>query len=92
MDDLIDYLGQFGNLDTQQRELIQVTATRKRISKGAYFAEAGKVSTQMGYVTDGVFRVCYYDNRGDSFTRYFVYENRFIVDINSFRDEVPSAE
>lgn len=92
MDDLIDYLGQFGNLDAQQRELIQATATRKHIPKGAYFAEAGKVSTQMGYVTDGVFRVCYYDNRGDSFTRYFVYENRFVVDINSFRDEVPSAE
>ncbi len=92
MNELIDYLSQFGQLDAQQRELIQATATPERIPRGAYFAEAGKVSNRIGYVTDGVFRVCYYDNRGDSFTRYFVYENRFVVDINSFRDELPSAE
>ncbi len=92
MNELIDYLSQFGQLDAQQRELIQATATLKRIPRGAYFAEAGSVSTQIGYVTEGVFRVCYYDKRGDSFTRYFVYENRFVVDINSFRDETPSAE
>jgi CRP-like cAMP-binding protein len=92
MEELIAYLLQFGHLDSQQRELIQAKANRKNIAKGAYFAEAGKISTQIGYVTDGVFRVCYYDKLGDSFTRYFVYENRFVVDMNSFRDEMPSAE
>jgi CRP-like cAMP-binding protein len=92
MEELITYLLQFGYLDGQQRELIQAKARHRYIAKGAYFTEAGKVSTQIGYVTDGVFRVCYYDKLGDSFTRYFVYENRFVVDISSFRDEVPSAE
>ncbi|MCK8495985.1 Crp/Fnr family transcriptional regulator [Spirosoma sp. RP8] len=92
MEELFTYLAQFGYLNAQQRELIRIRAKRRTIAKGAYFAEAGKISNQIGYVTDGIFRVCYYDKRGDSFTRYFVYENRFVVDINSFRDELPSAE
>lgn len=92
MEELISYLLQFGQLNAQQRELIRSKVKRKHIGKGDYFAEAGKISTQIGYVTDGILRVCYYDKRGDSFTRYFVYENRFVVDMNSFRDESPSAE
>ncbi|WP_420150827.1 Crp/Fnr family transcriptional regulator [Spirosoma sp.] len=92
MDELFTYLRQFGYLDSRQQELIAAKAKRRTIAKGAYFAEAGKISTQIGYVTDGIFRVCYYDKLGDSFTRYFIYENRFIVDMNSFRDEIPSAE
>ena len=92
MEELVTYLRQFGYLDSQQREFILDKAKPRSIAKGAYFAEAGKISTQIGYVTDGIFRVCYYDKQGDSFTRYFVYENRFVVDINSFRDETPSAE
>lgn len=92
MEELITYLLQFGHIDAQQQELIRSKANIRTVAKGAYFAEAGKVSTQIGYVTDGILRVCYYDKLGDSFTRYFVYENRFVVDINSFRDEIPSAE
>ena len=92
MEELFPYLLQFGYLDPQQRELIRARAKLRKIAKGAYFAEAGKIATSLGFVTDGVFRVCYYDKRGDSFTRYFVYENRLVVDISSFRDEIPSAE
>ncbi len=92
MEKLFAYLLQFGHVNAQQFELIRARAKHKKIAKGAYFAEAGKVSAQIGYITDGIFRVCYYDKAGDSFTRYFVYENRFVVDVNSFRDEIPSAE
>ncbi|WP_338873586.1 Crp/Fnr family transcriptional regulator [Spirosoma sp. SC4-14] len=92
MEELITYLLQFGHLAVQHRELIQAKAKRRNIAKGTYFAEAGKISNQLGYVTKGIFRVCYYDKLGDSFTRYFIYENRFVVDINSFRDEMPSTE
>ncbi|MDR6197723.1 Crp/Fnr family transcriptional regulator [Siphonobacter sp. SORGH_AS_0500] len=92
MQELITYLLQFGYLDVPQRELILSKARWKSVAKGAYFSEAGKISREIGYVTDGVFRVCYYDKMGDGFTRYFVYENRFVVDMNSFRDELPSAE
>lgn len=92
MEDLIRYLLKFGQLNESQCALIQLKAQLKKVNKGDYFSEAGKVSKKIGYVTKGVFRTCYYSKTGESFTRYFVYENRFIADINSFIDELPSAE
>lgn len=92
MEDLIKYLLKFGLLDKSQCALIQSKAHFKKVEKGDYFAEAGKISKNVGYVTKGVFRVCYYSKEGESFTRYFVYENRFVADISSFMDELPSAE
>ncbi|MBB6272306.1 CRP-like cAMP-binding protein [Pedobacter cryoconitis] len=92
MEELISYLLQFGNLNQEQIAMIQSKAKLKTIPKGAYFSQAGKIADKIGYITEGVFRVCYYDKAGEGYTRYFVYENRFVADINSFRDEVPSAE
>jgi CRP-like cAMP-binding protein len=92
MEELIQYLLQFGRLNQEQIELIQSKAKWQILPKGAYFSEAGKVAGKIGYITEGVFRVCYYDKSGEGYTRYFVYENRFVADINSFRDELPSAE
>nr|WP_199077939.1 Crp/Fnr family transcriptional regulator [Pedobacter sp. ASV19] len=92
MEALIRYLLQYGNLNPEQIELIQSKAEPKTIEKGTYFSEAGKIAGQIGYVTEGILRVCYYNNIGEGFTRYFVYENRFVADINSFRDQLPSSE
>lgn len=92
MEELIRYLLRFGQLNTEQIDLIQSKAEGKTVYKGDFFSEAGKVTRHIGYVTAGVFRVCYYSKAGEGFTRYFVYENRFVADINSFRDEIPSAE
>ncbi|PZF72309.1 Crp/Fnr family transcriptional regulator [Taibaiella soli] len=92
MEKLIAYLLKFGNLTEEECKLILSKAELKSISKGAYFSQAGKVAKSIGFVSDGVFRICYYSNTGESFTRYFVYENRFVVDMNSFQDEIPSAE
>ncbi|WP_443944778.1 Crp/Fnr family transcriptional regulator [Pedobacter sp. AW1-32] len=92
MKELINYLLQFGNLDEARLNLVQSKSLEVSLKKGAYFSEAGKISTELGYITDGVFRTCYYDKTGNSYTRYFVYEGRFIVDINSFLDGLPAAE
>lgn len=92
MEDLINYLLKFGHLNKDQCALIQSKVQYKQVKKGDYFSEAGKVAKKIGYVTNGVFRICYYNKTGDSFTRYFVYENRFVADTMSFIDELPSAE
>lgn len=92
MEELIQYLLRFGSLSKEQIALIESKAELKKLKKSACFAEAGKISRYIGYVTAGVCRVCYYNKNGEDFTRYFVYEGRFVADINSFRDETPSAE
>jgi CRP-like cAMP-binding protein len=92
MEALINYLLQFGQLNSQQIELVKAKATEMKLKKEAYFSEAGKISKQVAFVTDGILRVCYYNNKGVEITRYFIDENNFAVDLNSFTAKIPSSE
>jgi len=92
MEELINYLMRYGQLNAQQIDLIKSKARDLTVQKGTYFSEAGKTAKQVGFITEGVMRVCYYDNKGSEFTRCFMAENRFAVDYNSFLNELPCAE
>lgn len=74
MKELIEYILQFGSLNQQQIDLISKKATELELPKDAYFSEAGKVAQQVGFVIDGIVRVCYYNNKGEEITKYFIDE------------------
>jgi CRP-like cAMP-binding protein len=88
----IDYLLQYDSLNKQQIDLINSLLVFKQYKEGDYFLKAGKISNQVGFIQDGVFRVCYYNNNGEEITRYFLQEHNFIVDINSYNTGIPSSE
>ena len=79
MKELIDYFSQFGYLNQQHTALISEKATTMKLRKDEYFAEAGKISTQVGFIVEGVFRICYYNNKGQDITRYFMDENHLLL-------------
>jgi CRP-like cAMP-binding protein len=89
---LINYLLQFGQLNPQQIDLIKSKAEEVILKKNNYFSEAGKIARQVAFVTDGILRVCYYNNKGEEITRYFIDENNFAVDLNSYTTQIPSSE
>lgn len=89
---LIDYVLQFGILNQQQIDLITSKGKEIELKKDDYFSEAGKVPNRVGFVVDGVVRICYYNNQGEDITRYFVDENHLVVDINCFDNKVASSE
>jgi CRP-like cAMP-binding protein len=91
MKELIQYILQFGNLNTQQINLISTKAIELNLDKGAYFSEAGKIAGQVGFILDGIIRVCYYNNKGEEITKYFIEENNLVVDLNSFDNDIPSS-
>lgn len=91
MKEFIEYILQFGNLNQQQIDLISKKATELDLPKDEYFSEAGKVSKQVGFVLDGIVRVCYYNNKGEEITKYFIEENNLVVDLESFDNEIPST-
>ena len=91
MKELIDYFLLFGNLNPQQIELISNKARELNLKKDEYFSEAGKVSRQVGFIIDGITRVCYYNNKGEEITKYFIEENNLVVDIESFDNEICSS-
>lgn len=92
MEQLIAYVEQFGQLTVAQKSLVLAGVEEQTIPKGNYFVESGKICASIGFVYDGIFRSCYYNKQGDSFTRYFIYEGRFVGDINGFLDRTPSSE
>lgn len=87
MEKFIEYILQFGHLNKQQIELITSKTTALELPKGDYYWEAGKVVRHIGFLTEGVIRVYYYNNKGEEITRYFIDENHLILSGNTI-DEV----
>lgn len=92
MDELINLLLQFGDLNKQQIDLILSKANMLALKKDEYFSEAGKVPRAVGFVLEGVFRFCYYNNKGDEITNYFIDEYNFVVDNQKFESQVEATE
>jgi len=91
MKELFDYILRFGNLNQQQIDFIAGKAQEIHLAKDGYFSEAGKTAKQVGFVMDGIMRVCYYDNKGEEITKYFIEENNLLVDLESFDNQIPSS-
>jgi CRP-like cAMP-binding protein len=88
----IDYILQFGNLNQQQIDFILKRANELTLRKEEYFSEAGKIPRQVGFIVAGIFRVCFYNNKGEEITRYFMDENNMLVDLKSFEANIASSE
>lgn len=92
MHELFAYLLQFGSLNQRQLELIASKATSLSLPKDAYFLEAGHVSRQVGFLLEGVLRICYYNNKGDEITRNFIDELHLTTNLRGLEDGLASAE
>ncbi|WPR77215.1 Crp/Fnr family transcriptional regulator [Algoriphagus sp. NG3] len=91
MDKLMEYLLHFGNLNPKQIGFISQKAKESDLQKGEFFSEAGKIARQVGFIIDGVIRFCHYTDTGEEITTYFMDENNFFVDLNSFDNRIPST-
>ena len=89
---LEDFLLQFNHFTPQQLALIASKATEKPYAAGAYFSEAGWVAREIGFVLEGIFRVCYFDKDGVEITKYFMEEHRFMADLSSYQYQLPATE
>ncbi|SFQ45545.1 cAMP-binding domain of CRP or a regulatory subunit of cAMP-dependent protein kinases [Flavobacterium akiainvivens] len=88
----MNFFLQFGSLNPQQQELITQKAQLTHFKKGDYLSEAGKVANTVGFILEGIMRVCFYNNKGEEITRYFIDENNLLVDLVSFENRVPASE
>ncbi|MDH6253141.1 CRP-like cAMP-binding protein [Chryseobacterium sp. H1D6B] len=91
MKELFDYILRFGNLNQQQIDFIAGKTVEADLLKDEYFSEAGKISRQVGFIVEGILRVCYYNNQGEEITKYFIEENNLVVDLESFDNEICSS-
>ena len=89
---MMNYILRFGAITKQQIDLAKSKAEMIHLKKGEYFSEANKNARQVGFIVEGVIRVCYYGKSGEEYTRCFVPEQRFVVDSVSFFNDTPSSE
>jgi CRP-like cAMP-binding protein len=92
MNELFAYLLQFGSLNQYQLDLIASKATPLMLRKDEYFLEAGQVPRRVGFVLEGVLRICYYNNKGDEITRNFIDELHLATDLRGLEYGLTSAE
>lgn len=90
MEELINYLLQFGNLNPQQIDLVIGKTTELELKKNDYFVEAGKIFNQVAFILKGVLRICYYNNKGEEITKYFSDENHLLA--NPYNINEPMTE
>ncbi|RYZ14646.1 MAG: Crp/Fnr family transcriptional regulator, partial [Sphingobacteriales bacterium] len=55
-------------------------------------SEAGKIPRLVGFILEGVVRFCYYNNRGEEITQYFIEEGNFVSDQQRFEAQVVASE
>ena len=85
MKELINLLLQFGDLKKPQIDLIKSKTSELELKKDEYFIEAGQVFNQVAFILEGIIRICYYNNKGEEITKYFLDENRFLA--NPYKGE-----
>jgi len=92
MEEFVNYILQFGNLNRQQTDFIMSKAKTLELHKEEYFSEAGKIPRHVGFILEGIVRFCYYNNKGQDITQYFIEENSFVSDQQRFEAQVVSSE
>ncbi len=92
MHNMIDFILQFGILNQQQIDLLLSKAQTIELKKEAYFSEAGKIPKYLGFVIEGVLRFCYYNNKGEEITNYFIDEGNFVVDNQKFESQIAASD
>ena len=79
MEQFIEFILQIGHLNKQQIDLLKSKAEENELRVDDYYWEAGKTVRQIGFITDGVIRSFYYNNKSEEITRYFIDENHLIL-------------
>lgn len=55
-----------------------------------HFLDFGRISNQIGFVDSGILRAYSIDPYGNEVTKYFIRPGQFVVDLESFYNNVPS--
>ena len=63
MEQLLEYIRKFGQLDLREENLIRQAFEKKSIPKASYFVACGKVNNSIAFVESGVFRSLYYNSK-----------------------------
>lgn len=90
MEKLLSYFLAKG-IPSNEASKITGAFTFKKITKGGYFAEEGKTSKHLAFISKGLFQYFYLKD-GNEITTYVAGENNFLASVTSFFKQKPSKE
>jgi CRP-like cAMP-binding protein len=92
MEKLKSVLGFGGILPKDAIEHVASHFKKRALKANEHLQEVHKVANEIAFVDTGIFRVYAADPRGDEVTKYFIRENQFFVDLESYYTAMPSTE
>ncbi|AFD05738.1 Crp/Fnr family transcriptional regulator [Solitalea canadensis] len=89
---LFNILSQFRKFSEQELKLIQSQLVFRTVKENEILLERGAICREIIFVNHGVLRTYINNNDGEELTHYFIKENQFIADIESFNSLTPATE
>ena len=86
----ITFVKRFGSITPHDEEVIADNITVEICKHGEHFLRENKVCDRLGFIAEGVMRYCTDKDDGETVTCYFINENEFAADIDSFFSKQPS--
>lgn len=88
---LIDFINTNNQLSDTEKELIVNNVETRTMANKEYFVKSGTRSSEIGFITSGIFRYFFYDGDGNEVTSHFMAEDELVGSITSFFEFTPSA-
>lgn len=92
MEKLISTLGFGGLLSQEAIDTVSSHFKYKKLQSNEHFHPMHKVANEIAFVEKGIMRVYAAEKSGNEVTKYFVKENQFMVDLESYYASKPSDD
>lgn len=82
----------FGGILAKEHIAVIIPHFEKRILKaGEDFLSVGKIAREIVFINKGILRSYNLSDKGQDITKYFIRENQFFVDIESYYNQTPAV-
>lgn len=84
------YFNQFEYASNEEKDFIAQDLGLITLKKGDYFLKAGKTQDKMGFISEGLIRRFYINEKGNKITTGFTKELEFVTDYPAFIRQIPT--
>jgi CRP-like cAMP-binding protein len=88
--ELYKYLNSISPLQEKTWRQVELLFTEKTLAKGDYFINEGEHAKQIGFLTSGVIRAFYRNNKGLEYNKHFFIPNNFLGGYSSLVTSTPN--
>jgi len=92
MEKLISVLNFGGILSSQDIDMVAFHFKGRKLKADEHFQTFHRVANEIAFVESGILRVYAADDKGNEVTKYFIRENQFFVDLESYYTTKPATD